>query len=52
MEIEPTDRAHFNTTMHDHFGEIFPREDVSAAEVMQSINTVMSRDERLSRYVS
>lgn len=52
MEIEPADRAHFNTTMHDHFGEIFPRDDVSAAEVMTHINAVMARDERLSRYVS
>lgn len=52
MEIEPSDRAHFNSTMHDHFGEIFPREDVSAAEVMQSINTVMAGDARLSHYVS
>ena len=49
--VEGTDRAHFNSVMHDNFAAIFPRQDVSAAEVMQNITTVMQQDQKLAKYV-
>jgi hypothetical protein len=52
MRIEPADRDHFNSVMHDNFGQIFPRDDVSSGEVMENITAVMKRDDRLSHYVS
>ena len=52
MQIDPADRDHFNSVMHQNFAQIFPRDDVSSGEVMDNINTVMKRDDRLSHYVS
>lgn len=52
MQIDQNDRAYFDSVMHENFAEIFPREDVSAGEVMDNINSVMKRDDRLSHYVS
>lgn len=52
MQIDPADRPHFNAVMHENFVDIFPRDDVSAAEVMDNINRVMESDPRLSQYVS
>ncbi|MES1924525.1 DUF3015 domain-containing protein [Salinisphaera sp. T31B1] len=52
MQIDPADRAHFDSVMHENFTHIFPREDVNAAEVMDNIQAVMKRDDRLARYVS
>ena len=52
MQIDPADRDHFNSLMHENFTQIFPRDDVSSGEVMDNITTVMKRDDRLSHYVS
>ncbi|ROO31368.1 DUF3015 domain-containing protein [Salinisphaera orenii] len=52
MQIEPADRDHFNSLMHENFTQIFPRDDISSGEVMDNITTVMKRDDRLSHYVS
>jgi len=52
MQIDPADRGHFDSVMHENFASIFPREDVDAAEVMQNINTVMKSDARLARYAA
>ena len=48
--IEAQDRDAFAATMHENFTVIFPSEDVTADEALNSINTVMKHDERLARY--
>ena len=50
MGIEASDRAHFNTVMHENFAAIFPHQDVTAKQVMASINDVMKKDQNLSKY--
>ena len=52
MQIDASDRDHFNSVMHENFAQIFTRDDVSSGEVMENINAVMKHDDRLSRYVS
>ena len=49
--IEQTDRATFAAVMHNNFKTIFTSEDVTAAEVMASMNEVMKTDSRLAKYV-
>ena len=49
--VDAADRAHFNSVMHQNFASIFPSQDVTAAEVMQQINMVMSQDQQLAKYV-
>lgn len=50
--IEKTDRAAFASLMHDNFAVIFPSENVTAEEVMTSMNEVMKADTRLAKYVA
>ena len=49
--IEQQDRATFATAMHANFQTLFPSEDVTAEEVMTSMNEVMKADARLAKYV-
>ena len=50
--IEQQDRATFATAMHANFQTLFPSEDVTAEEVMTSMNEVMKADARLAKYVA
>lgn len=52
MGIEQADRAHFDQVMHDNFDTVFPRQDMTAADVMANINSVMAQDEQLAAYTS
>ncbi|HAB05642.1 MAG: DUF3015 domain-containing protein [Alloalcanivorax venustensis] len=49
--VSGDDRAYFNSVMHENFASIFPRQDVSAGEVMQQITAVMQNDQKLAKYV-
>ncbi len=50
--VEPQDRDTFAKVMHNNFATIFPSEDVTAEEMMASIETVMKADADLSKYVA
>lgn len=50
--VEQADRDTFAQVMHENFNVIFPSENVTADEMMASIEAVMKADARLSRYVS
>ena len=50
MGVPAEERTYFNQVMHQNFAVIFPREDVTAAEVMQNIQAVMKADEKLAKY--
>lgn len=52
MEIEEADQPRFFTSLQDNFVRIFPSENVSADEVITSIDAVMAEDVVLRRYVS
>lgn len=48
--IEQTDRKAFEEIAHNNFSVIFPSENVTAEEVMASINGIIKNDSRLSKY--
>ena len=50
--VEVQDRETFAIVMHDNFAVLFPNEDVTADEMMASIEEVMKSDPRLSKYVA
>jgi hypothetical protein len=50
MGIEPADRGEFAKVAHENFEVIFPNENVTAEEVVQSLTGVMKTNERLSKY--
>ena len=50
--IDKSDRDAFASTMHENFAVIFPSENVTAEEVMTSMNEVMKADPRLAKYVA
>ena len=50
--VEDQDRDTFAKVMHDNFTTLFPSEDVTAEEMMASIEAVMKADADLSKYVS
>jgi len=50
--VEQADRNLFATTMHQNFKTLFPSENVTAEEVMTSMNEIMKADARLSKYVA
>ena len=51
MDVQPADKPRFFTTLQGDFGRIFPSENVTADEVIVSINAVLAEDARLQRYV-
>jgi hypothetical protein len=51
MAVEPEHRARFFASLQGDFGRIFPSENVSADEVIVSINAVLAEDPVLQRYV-
>ena len=50
--VEAQDRDTFAKVMHEHFTTLFPSEDVTAEEMMASIEEVMKADATLSKYVA
>jgi hypothetical protein len=50
--VEQKDREVFAQVMHENFAVIFPNEDVTADEMIASIEEVMKSDARLSKYVA
>jgi hypothetical protein len=52
MEIEEADRAHLYGALKSNFTRIFPSENVTADEVLVSLQTVMAEDEVLRRYLA
>jgi len=50
--VEPQDRDAFSAMVHSNFSTVFPSENVTAGEVMESLVTLMKQDQRLSKYVS
>ena len=49
--VEPIDRDTFAQVMHENFAVIFPSEDVTAEEMIASIEEVMKTDPVLSKYI-
>ncbi len=52
MGIEKQDRAHFDHQMHENFAKLFPNEQVSSQQVMDSMLGVMADDKVLSKYLA
>jgi len=50
--VQPQDRSVFAEVMHDHFAVIFPDENVTARQVLVSVNSVMRNDARLAKYAA
>ena len=50
--VEKQDRATFAKVMHENFAVIFPNEDVTADEMIASIEEVMKADETLTKYIA
>ena len=50
--VQPEDRDTFAKVMHENFNVLFPSEDVTASEMIESIEAVMASDETLAKYVS
>lgn len=50
--VEKQDRATFAKVMHENFATIFPSEDVTADEMMVSIEEIMKADDKLAKYVA
>lgn len=49
--VEQSDRTRFYAATQSNFDSIFPNENVTAKDVMTSLNGVLSNDPELSRYV-
>jgi len=52
MGVTPEDRATFAEVAHENFNVIFPSENTTAKDVMDSLNAVMKADTRLAKYAS
>ena len=50
--VDAQDRDTFAKVMHENFTTLFPSEDVTADEMMASIEEVMKTDATLSKYVA
>ena len=50
--VDVQDRDTFAKVMHENFTTLFPSEDVTADEVMASIEEIMKSDATLSKYVA
>ena len=48
--IEPADRKAFAEVAHSNFTTIFPSENVTAEQVMASLNDIIKNDGRLAKY--
>jgi len=52
LGIEVQDRASFARLTHDNFSTLFPNENVTAVEVMTSLQQLMKDDTELSKYAA
>jgi hypothetical protein len=52
MGVQAEDRDTFAQVTHENFNVLFPSENVTAEEVMTSLQAVMKADARLAKYVS
>ncbi len=52
MGIEEQDKGRFYSASQENFDKIFSSEDVTAEQVLASLNEVMAEDETLSRYAA
>lgn len=52
LNVAPQDRPHFAAVMHQHFAQLFPSAEVTAAEVTTQVLAIMQADARLAQYVS
>ena len=52
LGVEVDDRAHFKAVMHENFNTLFPTADVTADDVMASIQSLMKQDETLAKYAA
>ncbi len=50
--VDQQDRDVFAQVMHENFSALFPSENVTADEMMASIEEIMKADARLSKYVA
>lgn len=50
LGVEPQDRQTFAEVTHQNFKTIFPSENTSADDAMNSLNEVMKSDTRLAKY--
>lgn len=50
--VDQADRAAFAKAMHENFTALFPSENVTAEEVMVSMDAVLKADARLAKYAS
>jgi type IV secretory pathway TrbL component len=50
--VEKQDRDTFAKVMHENFSTIFPSENVTAEEMMVSMETIMKADPVLSKYIA
>lgn len=50
--VDAQDRDTFAKVMHENFTTLFPSEDVTAEDMMASIEVIMKSDETLSKYVA
>ena len=50
--VEKQDRDTFAKVMHENFSAIFPTENVTADDMMASIETIMKADTTLAKYVA
>ena len=50
--VDAQDRDAFAKVMHENFTTLFPSEDVTAEEMMASIEEIMKSDATLSKYVA
>ena len=50
--VEKQDRQTFAKVMHENFAVIFPNEDITASEMMASIEHVMKADSTLAKYIA
>ncbi len=50
--VQPEDRDTFAQVMHENFTVLFPSEDVTAGEMMASIEEIMKADATLNKYVA
>ncbi|MBC9251213.1 hypothetical protein A9179_13090 [Pseudomonas alcaligenes] len=52
LGIQGDDRQYFAAVTHEHFATIFPSAEANSEQVLAATLEVMSRDERLAKYVS
>ncbi|MCW8934878.1 MAG: DUF3015 domain-containing protein [Gammaproteobacteria bacterium] len=50
LGVQPEDRAKFAELTHENFNTIFPSQDVTASQVMDSLQQVMKADPTMAKY--